>query len=62
MTGESDEAKQEVAACIRDGGKLYWHEKDDGEFTRVEYSNVKFVFDAIGEKIQCFETVLSTGI
>jgi len=55
MTGESDEAKQEIAALIRMGGKLYWHQHDDGEYGRVEYKNIAFVLSVIGVPVECNE-------
>ena len=55
MSGEDDEAKQEMAGVLRDGLQLYWHLSDDGTYSRVDKANIAFVLHVVGVKLECFE-------
>jgi hypothetical protein len=56
MRGEPDEGKQEIAAMIRQGARLYWHLNDAGEYTRCEKANIGFVLKVMGIPLECIET------
>lgn len=44
--------QEEKAELYKNGAKFYWADfKNEGDFSRVEYSNVKYVFDCLGLEI-----------
>ena len=57
----SEDERAELAQMVRDGAKFYWEGGHNGPgtvqgYSRVEYSNVKFVLDMTGVKYEFLDT------